>query len=219
MKFISLLLLIFFGYVNAAIDLSPPSELKKIIKKDTKILFYIHGKIIEDQGVNAESEIYGVYQYQEIISKFEEHGFVVISEIREKDTDPEVYSTNIISQIKRLIEQGVSPENITVVGASKGSVISMLISSKLKNKDINFVLIANCNDWVKENFEIDLYGNILSIYESSDKIGQSCDPIFYTSKGLNKTNELKLDLGIGHGLVYKALNEWMIPTVEWAKNE
>lgn len=203
--------------VNASNSSSKNYEFLENKEIDGKYLFYIHGKIIEDQGVNAESEVYGLYQYNEILSKFKEYGFFVISEVREKNTDPEKYAIKVINQIQKLIDEGVSPKNITVVGVSKGSVISMLISSQLKNKEVNFVLIANCNDWVKENFDVDLYGNILSIYESSDKIGQSCNSIFSSSTGLNKSKELKLDLGIGHGIIYKPFEEWMLPTIEWQK--
>ena len=45
-------------------------------------LFYLHGRIIEDQGLSAISPIYGEYQYEEILQKLGSQGFEVISEQR-----------------------------------------------------------------------------------------------------------------------------------------
>ena len=45
-----------------------------------KYLFYLHGKIIEDQGLPAISPDYGEYQYAAILQALAGHGFHVISE-------------------------------------------------------------------------------------------------------------------------------------------
>lgn len=184
-----------------------------------RTIFYLHGKILEDKGKDAVSEEYGTYDYDDMISIFQRNGFIVKSEIREHNTDPNEYADKICYQISELINSGVKAEDITIVGASKGAVIAMLVSTQMKNQNLNFVLIANCNNWVEENFEIDLSGNVLSIYESSDKIGQSCDSIFSKSSGIKTTKEIKLHSGKGHGICYKPLDEWIIPTIEWAKDK
>ncbi len=193
------------------------NNLADSVQGNAKYLFYLHGKIIEDQGINAYSEEYGQYQYKDIISVFQKNGFITVSEIRKKNADPNTYADNIVIQIKKLLTLGVNSKNITIVGVSKGAIIAMLISTKLKNRGMKYVLVANCNDWVIKNFEIDLYGNILSIYESTDKIGHSCNPIFALSHGLNRTKEVKLELGIGHGIIYKPLKDWIVPSIEWSK--
>ena len=192
------------------------SQIPSRIDNPQYYLFYLHGIIVEDQGVHAFSEKFGKYEYEKILNRLEENGIKVISEPRPKGTDAESYSTKIANQINDLISSGVSPEKITVVGASKGSVIAMLTSTKLANPKLNFVLLANCNDWVVENFTIDLHGYILSIYEKSDNIGRSCLSIKTSSSGIRKYNEVELNTGLGHGFIFQPINEWVLPTIEWA---
>ena len=183
---------------------------------DERYIFYLHGRIIEDQGIGAVSEQYGRYEYVEMIEVFKTNGFRVISEVRERDTDVNLYADKVVTEIQNLIDKDVNPKNITVVGASKGSVIAMLVSSKLQNPAINFVLIAGCNGWVRESLEINLCGRVLSIFEASDELAGSCVPIFNDSNCQPVVHEIRLNTGRGHGIVFKPLPEWMNPAMDWA---
>lgn len=182
-----------------------------------KYLFYLHGRIIENRGIRPTDPRYGVYEYEAILNTLAAKGFIVISEARAKDTDVNQYATKVVRQIKNLVSAGVPPQHITVVGASKGAVITMRISTLLKNKDVNFVIMSNCNDWVGKNYHIDLYGNVLSIYDFKDAFGGTCQKFFDKAHGLNKHNEVVLKVGTGHAVLYKPLKEWVDPVVEWAK--
>lgn len=186
---------------------------------DTKAsyLFYLHGRIIENQGVRPTDPRYGVYEYEEILKTLAAKGFAVISEARAKDTDVNQYATKVVQQVNTLINKGVPPSHITVLGASKGSVITMRVSTLLRNKDVNFVLMSNCNDWVGRNFQIDLYGNVLSIYDINDEFGQTCQKFFDKASGLNRRKEVVLKVGTGHAILYKPMKEWIDPVVEWAR--
>ena len=183
-----------------------------------KYLFYLHGKIVEDQGAKAVSERYGAYQYDKIIEGLQAEGFNVVSEVRPKDTDVEKYAEKVASQIRQLLKEGVAPENITVVGASKGAFITMLASTYLKNKDLNFVIIAGCGADREFLKLINLHGNILSIYEKSDSPG-SCQAFFDDATGLNKRKEIMLETGLAHGFIYKPMREWLVHTLDWAHNQ
>jgi hypothetical protein len=187
------------------------------IAPNADYLFFLHAKIVEDQGRRPTSPKYGVYEYEEILKTFKNKGFVVISEARPKDTAPEPYVAKLIGQINILLKAGVPPQKITVLGASKGAVIAMITSSRLKNKDVNFVIMSNCNDWVDKNFNIDLHGNILSIYDINDEFGQSCQKFFDKATGLNRRLEIELKIGAGHGVLFKPLKEWVEPVIEWAR--
>ena len=187
-------------------------------KKTDKYIYYLHGRIIEDQGINAVSKKYGPYKYIAILKTLEENGLIVKSEPRKENTAITIYASKITQEIKALIQTGVDPKNITVLGASKGAIITMLISTNLANSNVKFVLMGNCNDWVQSNFEIDLYGHILSIYEKSDEYGKSCASIIENSKHVKAFKEITLDTDLGHGFLYKPLEEWIVPTVEWTKN-
>jgi len=183
--------------------------------KNAKYLFYLHGKIVEDQGVKAVSERYGAYEYEKIVEGLRAEGFNVVSEPRPKDTDVEAYAAKVAEQVRQLLKDGVAPENITVVGASRGAFIAMVASTYLKNKNINFVIIAGCG--VNEEFLklVNLHGNVLSIYEKSDSVG-TCQPVFDDAEGINKRKEVMLETGLAHGFIYRPMKEWLIPVLDWA---
>src|SRR5215204_4667692 len=81
-------------------------------------LFYLHGRLIENQGIRPTDPRYGVYEYEEILNTLAARGFTVVSEARAKDTDVNQYATKVVQQIKTLIKAGVPPQHITVLGAS-----------------------------------------------------------------------------------------------------
>jgi hypothetical protein len=192
------------------------------IDPSKQYMFYLHGKIIEDQGIPAISPDYGEYEYKAILEKLGGYGFVVISEQRSKDTDPVQYARKITEQAHALLNAGVPASNITVVGASKGAGIAILVSHFLENKEMNFVIMANCDpatvkEFAQNNFF--LYGNVLSIYDSSDELAGSCQDLFTFSEGngISRHDEVILNVGTGHGILYKPLDEWINPTVQWAR--
>ena len=183
----------------------PPS-----VDANAKYLFYLHGRIIEEQGINAVSPTFGAYEYERILQTFVEKGFIVISEPRPKGTEIEKYAAHVARQIKTLLQAGVPPRKITVVGASKGGGIAGATSAQLKNRDINFVLLAACSN-------SELYGNILSIWDYRDDTGAAtCNRTYAQAPGVNKHKEAELKLGLGHGLLYRPLKEWVDLVVEWA---
>jgi hypothetical protein len=185
-------------------------------KIDTKsrYLFYLHGRIVE-QGRRPTSPQHGVYEYDQILDTFKQHGFVVISEQRSKGTDVEQYAAKVAGQIKHLIKEGVSPQHITVVGASQGSWIAMLASTYLKNRGINFVLIAGCSGEDELLKLVNLHGNVLSIYERTDVAG-TCQKVRDDATGIDKYEELELNTGLRHGFIYRPMLEWIEPTIAWA---
>jgi hypothetical protein len=187
------------------------------IEKKAKYLFYLHGRIIEVKGIRPNSEKYGVYEYEKILETLKNKGFFVISEARKGNTNISNYAQKVASQVRVLLEAGVSPGHITVVGASKGAVIAMQVSTILQNKGLNFVFMAGCNDMIYQRFDIAFYGNILSIYDEKDEIAGTCQKFFKTSTGINTYKEIKLNVGTGHGILYKPLKEWIDPVVDWAR--
>ena len=186
-----------------------------------RYMFYLHGKIIEDQGLPAISPDYGEYEYTAILERLSGYGFVVISEQRPKDTDGMAYARRIAQQVTDLLDAGVPAKNITVVGASKGAGIAIYVSNFLENEEINYVLLAICHPdevaYLEQN-RINLYGNILSIYDSVDEFAGSCQELFTSSegKGISRQEEIVLSVGTGHGVLFQPLDEWVIPTVQWA---
>ncbi|MBN1147263.1 MAG: alpha/beta hydrolase [Anaerolineales bacterium] len=193
------------------------------IDPEKQYLFYLHGKIIEDQGIPAISPEYGEYEYQAILEKLAGYGFVVIAEQRPRNANGEKYARKVAGQITTLFEAGVPPQNITVVGASKGAAIAIHVSYFLENEGTNFVILGDCHPDVIAELklgQVSLFGNVLSIYDSVDEYSGSCQELFSFSegKGLARHAEIVLNVGTGHGILYKPLDEWIIPSIQWAGN-
>jgi hypothetical protein len=188
-----------------------------------RYLFYLHGKIIEDLGIPAISPEFGEYEYLAILGRFKEKGFIVISEERTKDTDSQRYAQRVTGQILQLLNTGVQAENIIVVGASKGAGIALYVSHLLNNKDVHFVIMAICSPDILEELEngqITLKGEFLSIYDASDEEAGSCRDLFSSSLGddVSRSDEIMLNLGLGHGMLYQPLDEWILPIVDWVSH-
>lgn len=180
-----------------------------------RYLFYLHGQILEDQGSEAMHPEFGRYEYDAIVRSLADSGFSVISELRAPNTDPERYADSVAAQVRRLIDAGLPAHSIAVVGVSKGAVIAMLASTRL-SAPIRYVLLANCNDWVLQRFPLQLHGEVLSIFETTDSIGRSCQSLFDRSPSLGRRQELSLNTGLRHGFIFRP-GPWLGPTVAWAR--
>jgi len=193
----------------------------KRIDPTQRYLFYLHGKIIEDQGIPAVSPEFGEYKYEQILETLSGYGFMVISEQRPKNTDGVSYANNIKNQVTKLLNAGVPANHITVVGASQGAGITIYVSHFLENKEVNFVIMGICHSQEVERLkqsQVYLYGNVLSIFDYKDDYAGSCQELFSYSegKGIAKYDEIVLKIGTGHGILYQPLDEWVIPAVRWA---
>jgi hypothetical protein len=180
-------------------------------------LFYLHGLIVEEAGIRPKSEEHGYYEYELILETLAQEGFIVISEVREKGTEIKPYAENITAQIKKLLVNGVSPGNITIVGASRGGIIGAYTSTMVREKEINYVFLAGLFEKYLEDESLKLYGNVLSIHDRSDKLSITPALYFQRSKGLGVFKKIILNLDIGHGLIYKPYREWIDPLWEHLK--
>jgi hypothetical protein len=181
-------------------------------------LFYLHGLIIEEAGIRPKSEEHGYYEYESILKELAQEGFIVISEAREKGTQIQLYANKITAQIKKLLANNVPPGNITVVGASKGGIISAYVSMALQNIGINYIFLAGLFEKCLKDEELKLYGNILSIHDRSDKLSITPASFFRRSEGQGLFKSMVLTLDIGHGLIYRPYREWIDPLLEWVRS-
>jgi hypothetical protein len=197
-------------------------EFPNSIDPTKRYMFYLHGKIIEDQGVPAVSPEFGEYRYEEILKTLQSYGFEVISEQRPKNANGWEYAQRTARQVSELLTAGVPPDSITVVGASKGASIAAVASNLVGNPEVNYVLLGTCHPTLVEEWKQEgliLSGNVLSIYDfEDDEYSGSCEQLFSLAEGqgLNHHDELVLQVGTGHGILYQPLPEWVLPTVKWA---
>ncbi len=184
-------------------------------KQPMKHIFYLHGMIIEVQGINAVSPDFGPYEYTEIIEALEETGATVHHEVRTKETDFYEFGKKVSEEIDALIKAGVSPSDISVIGASKGGIMAMYISN-INKSNINYVLLASNSDYTEKTFDWYLHGSILGIYEASDTVaGKDYKFWINRSKDAIRFEQLQIDTGLNHGFLYRPIDAWMGPAMKW----
>ena len=183
--------------------------------RNSRFIIYLHGKIIEDEGVNAEHPEHGRYEYFETLSFLATSGGQIISEVRPSGADVFEYAEEVTGWITHLLDAGVSPQNISIVGFSKGAGIVILASDMLKNPDINLVLIGICGDEIKTMTNVSLSGRVLSLFETSDEFGGSCQDLAARSPGISEFKEISFSTGEGHGAFYQAESFWLDAVLEW----
>ncbi len=189
---------------------------------ETRHLFYLHGRLIEDQGLPAISPEFGKYEYEAILERFASFGFNVHSEVRARSANVTAHASRTVAQIDSLIATGVLAKDITVVGASKGAYIATLASHLARNPQLNFVLLAGCHpDVVAYMVEhgVNLHGRVLAIRDIADTDAGACVRAFQLSENIGQHEEIVLTVGTGHGIIFKPLNDWMLPTVNWARRD
>jgi len=187
--------------------------------EEERYLFFLHNRFLETHELFEEHPQYGRVEYKEIIQNFESAGLKVISEKRPAAFDFYEYARKVAEQIDSFILKGIPPENITIVGTSKGGYIAQYVSTYLENPEVNFVFVAAFRDSDIEEFpEINFCGNILTIFEKTDEYGVAAKARKATSTcQINHFKEVEINTGLKHGFLFKRMPEWMKPTIEWAK--
>ncbi|MEJ5049404.1 alpha/beta hydrolase [Chryseobacterium culicis] len=181
-------------------------------------IFFLHNKFLEDHSFGEKHPKYGVAEYETILNKLRAQNTVVISEKRKSDTDPSVYAEKVKKQIDSLMKKGIPAGKITVVGTSQGGYIAQYVSYYEKNPQLKFVFIGASfkDDSLEKDKNFRLYGRILSITEKSDDghVRLSQEQRFIRS-GIKDFKEIELNTGLNHGFLFKALNDWIVPTKDW----
>ncbi len=187
-------------------------------KDEDRFIFFLHNRFLETNDLEELHPEYGKAAYMEIISEFENNGFTVLSEKRNRNVNARDYAILITAQIDSLIKKGALPKNITVVGTSKGGYIAQYVSTLAHNPDLNFVFIASFQESDLQNLpEINYCGNILTIYETSDPFGVSAFMRKENSTcNITHFKEIELYTGLHHGFLFQPLKAWMQPTMAWA---
>jgi hypothetical protein len=173
----------------------------------------ISGRAVEGDDPKPISPKYGQYDFPAIKrSLFSEGGFNLIASQRPKNSDDTL--DTLKSWVRRLLDAGVKPSRITLVGFSRGAQLTALASSDLASVGINTSLLAICEDGdVSQTPGLLLGGNLLSIYESSDELG-SCGKLAARSP-LKSFKEVPISTGKKHGAFFQPLPQWIRPLKVW----
>ncbi len=207
--------------IAALVTLGPPVRAAGSIHTDVpasvdpaaRYLIYLHGRIVELQGRQANSPDFGRYEYDDaILRALAAKGLVVISELRGADTDAS-YAKKVAAQVRRLEAAGVPPGHVTVAGFSKGGFLARATAAALADPAVNFVFMAACGRRPDPGPAATLKGRILSLYDESDEMAGSCQRLF--APGM-PTREVKLTTGLRHGLFFRPRPDWIDLVTDWA---
>lgn len=184
-------------------------------REPTKIhLIYLHGRIVENLGPRPTDPRYGLYDYPAVLEALSSRGAAVISAQRPPDTDMSEYAGVVVEQVENLIERGVPPGNIVVAGFSKGGGIAIHASVLLQRPQVRYVLLAACPGGPTPT-GMRLTGRVLSVYEASDTLAGSCEPLARQSELPRSFEEVRISTGKSHGAFYAPLPAWVDPVLDW----
>ena len=214
MKFLVLISIIFSSFTFAGkVFVKFPEQ----VNSDEKYVFYSHGFIVEGENPTPVNPRWGMYDFPKIKEVLSDDSYNLIAYHRPKGTEPRVFAKKLTEDAKTLMREGVKPENITFIGFSRGGAITALTSNYLASNKANFIILAGCSGFIKNNTEIVVIGNVFSIFETSDKVG-TCQFLIERSKRVNSFEELSISTGKEHGAFYNPLPEWVIPVKKWLKS-
>lgn len=222
MKRITMLLLWLCLYTSEA-EYASAGELYDHFPNDidpnAKYVFYSHGFIVEGDDPKPNHPRWGTYDFPKVTESLLDIGPHLIAYHRPKGADAQKHAKKLSDEAKLLIASGVAPKNITFIGFSRGGVISILVSKTLKDREVNFAVLAACGNYINENLSIEFYGNILSIRETSDDLVGSCAKLAARSSELTSFQEVSISTGEEHGAFYRPKPEWIEPLREWMERK
>jgi hypothetical protein len=205
------LLLLSSVFVNAS---EIYEQFPDIVDPNGKYVFYSHGKIVEGKHTNPISPRWGEYDFPEVKYALSSNNYNLIAYHRVQNTNPKTFALKLSNDVKKLITLGVKPQNITLLGFSRGGEITILASRQIQNPDINIILLASCANFMKNNESFQVYGNVYSIYETSDVVG-SCQFLIKQSSGVNSFSEISISTGKEHGAFFIPIIDWVKPVKGW----
>ncbi len=188
------------------------------VNPQEKYVFYSHGFIVEGTNPTPKHPRFGIYQFPDIKKALASSNFTLIAYHRAAQTKVGKFSRKLADDVRRLIAGGVDPANITLIGFSKGGIITAFTASNLSLRKINIILLASCGGWINSQPDIMLAGNILSIYETSDRFG-SCQTLIDRSKKVTSFKEIAISTGKEHGAFFTPRKEWVEPVLNWIKGK
>lgn len=184
-------------------------------------VIYLHGRIIEDQGIDAVSPEYGPYRFTDIADRFRDEGFETYAPVRGPGADPQTHAQEIAERVRQMMAEGVPAQSITVVGASKGAYIASLVSNLLDEVDLHYVILAGCSRPLVEGMLASgtrFSGHVLAIRDASDtQLSGSCSDAIEASPDVATFREIVVETGLSHGLIYTPNDAWVLPVLDWMR--
>lgn len=184
------------------------------INPEYKYVIYAHGYIVEGTNPKPVHPEWGIYDFPADKQALVDYGVNVIAYHRPAKSNPRVFAKKQANDVQKLIDAGVPESNIYLAGFSRGGAITILTSNELKLNNINVIILAGCSGFVMNNNDVQVYGHVHSIFETSDQVG-SCQFLIDRSKKVTSFNEISISTGKSHGAFYRPIAEWVTPVKNW----
>jgi len=205
-----------FSFTTPSLANTIYSHFPTTVNPDEKYVFYSHGLIVEGDNLMPKDERWGVYDFIAVRKALSDPNYNLIAYHRPEKTDADQFAQKLALDVKKLISAGVKPENITLLGFSRGGEITLLASAKLRIDKINTILLAVCGAFLEEHREYQPFGNVSSIYEESDFAG-SCQFLTERNNRVQSIREVSISTGKEHGAFYQPMSEWLQPLKKWLR--
>lgn len=187
------------------------------IDPEANYVFYSHGFIVEGTNPRPENPRWGVYDFPAIKEALADDAYQLIAYHRPAGKAVAEHVQILVNDVQRLMAAGVKPEQISLVGFSRGGVISIQAASELNNPRLNLVIMASCFQGVLKQQQLSISGRVLSIYETSDRPG-SCQALIDRSEGVSSFKEVAISTGKEHGAFFMPRPDWLEPLKDWLKS-
>jgi Phospholipase/Carboxylesterase len=194
------------------------TQFPKTINANEKYVFYSHGYIVEGSNPTPVHPRFGIYDFPAIKTALAASDFNLIAYHRPANTNPEQWANKLADDVHALMAAGVPPQNITLLGFSRGGMITALASSNLALEKLNTILMASCGGWINARPKLKLAGRVLSIYETSDRFG-TCKKLIERSENVTLFTEIAISTGKEHGAFFTPRKEWVDPVLKWIGSE
>jgi hypothetical protein len=186
------------------------------IDPSERYVIYSHGFIVEGSDPRPRHPDYGTYEFPAIKQAlFDGGGFNLIAHHRPANTEIGAYVATLESWVRQLLDAGVKPSRITLVGFSRGALLTAFASSRLESAGLNTALMGICSEGgISGEPPVSLGGQFLSIYETTDVVG-TCESLAKNSANLESFKEIAISTGQEHGAFYRPMPEWVEPLRQW----
>lgn len=189
------------------------------LNTQARYVFYSHGYIVEGTNPTPVHPRWGEYNYPGVLEALASTGAIVISEHRAKNTNPFDQANKLKQQVERLIASGIDPSHISLVGFSRGGFITAIASHYLNNPNLNFAILAACDQSLAANKDITLHGKLFTMFETSDSVGSCNKIVARAGNRVTEFEEVSISTGLEHGAFYRPITQWVAPVNRWLTRE
>lgn len=129
--------------------------------------------------------------------------------------DAVTYARRIAGDVHTLMATGTDPSQITVLGSGMGSTVAQLTSAAVGSRQVNYVLLGQCDRFLKDKARFRMAGRILGLRDDADSDSDSCRPLWQDAPKVSARRDTVLHTGLGAALFAHPHDMWMKPAVEW----